>query len=81
LSLKSYLGHTQGACGALETAAVIMTLREQRLPGNRNLSSPDPACPIRLAGPSTEAITARAGLKISFGFGGHNTALVLKAAD
>ncbi len=81
VSLKSYIGHTQGACGALETAAAVMTIREGILPGNRNLATPDPTCPVRLAGPGGAPVDRRAGLKTSFGFGGHNTALVLKAAD
>jgi 3-oxoacyl-(acyl-carrier-protein) synthase len=81
VSLKSYIGHTQGACGALETAAAVMTLRDGRLPGNRNLATPDPACPIRAAGRKTESIDRPAGLKTCFGFGGHNTALVLRAAE
>lgn len=81
LSLKSYIGHTQGACGALETAAAVMTLLEGVLPGNRNVRRADPACPIRLAGPQAEPLTRKAGLKTCFGFGGHNTALVLKAAE
>ena len=78
-SLKSFFGHTQGAGGALETVAAIWTLREKRMPGNRNLGTPDPGCPIRLAGPGPEPVDKPAGLKICFGFGGHNTALVLRA--
>jgi 3-oxoacyl-[acyl-carrier-protein] synthase II len=58
-----------------------MTIREGILPGNRNLATPDPTCPVRLAGPGGAPVDRRAGLKTSFGFGGHNTALVLKAAD
>lgn len=79
-SLKSYFGHTQGACGALETAAAVLTAARGIMPGNRNLVEPDPACPVRLAGREPLEIRRPAGLKTSFGFGGHNTVLVLGGA-
>lgn len=79
VSLKSYFGHTQGACGALETVAAVQTIVEGLLPGNRNLTEPDADCPIRAADRDTTPIGLKAGLKTSFGFGGHNTALLLRA--
>jgi 3-oxoacyl-[acyl-carrier-protein] synthase II len=81
VSLKSYFGHTQGACGAMEAVAAVKTVMEGVLPGNRNLEEPDPDCPIHPAGRHAAPVRLRTGLKTSFGFGGHNTALVLGPSE
>jgi len=80
-SNKSFFGHTLGACGALETAVTLMALEKGLIPPNFNLVTPDPDCPVRLAGREPEAMEGSVALKNSFGFGGGNAVLVLAGAD
>ena len=76
---KSMIGHLLGGAGAVESIAVVESLREQKLHPSINLDELDPAFPIA---PVTEARSAelRYALKISAGFGGHNCALVFERA-
>ncbi len=79
---KSMLGHTLGAAGALETIATIQTIRTGTVPPTINLADPDPAGEGMDLTPNTatrrEVVTA---LSNSFGFGGQNTALILRRWD
>ncbi|MDR0435915.1 MAG: beta-ketoacyl-[acyl-carrier-protein] synthase family protein [Propionibacteriaceae bacterium] len=75
---KSMTGHLLGAAGALETFATAMALHTRTVPPTINLATPEPGLDIDVA------ITGRtlpsgplAALNNSFGFGGHNTAIVL----
>jgi len=77
-SNKSFFGHLLGACGVVETAAVVLGLETGRVPGNRNLENPDPKCDLHLVGKESMDIDAPVALKNSFGFGGHNAVLVLR---
>lgn len=74
--LKALLGHTLGACGAVETALLAMALRAGLLPGSAGCTQPDPALG---AAPQLLPQAARPGsyLLNFFGFGGNNCALVL----
>jgi 3-oxoacyl-[acyl-carrier-protein] synthase II len=78
-SLKSYLGHTLGACGAIESWASIMMLRDNWYAPTLNLTDVDPACAeldyIRGSGRelSTEYVMSN-----NFAFGGINTSLIFK---
>lgn len=77
---KSILGHGLSAAGTIEVAAVLMQMQEGRLHPTRNLVRPiDPG--FDWVGP--EAVDHRIGhaLKLSFGFGGANAALVIGAPD
>lgn len=77
---KSILGHTLGACGALETAAALLALRNGFAPPIANLRRTDPDCGMDLAGRHGITRDIRVLLKINLGFGGHNSALVLRSA-
>lgn len=75
---KSSTGHLLGASGVLEAIVTVMSLRTGMLPPTINLD--DPAFPdwdIVTGGP--RRLDARAAISTSFGFGGHNGALVLRA--
>ncbi|MGW4439214.1 beta-ketoacyl-[acyl-carrier-protein] synthase family protein [Streptomyces sp. NPDC004596] len=84
-STKSSIGHLLGAAGAVEAVATVLALRHRQAPPTVGLTTPDPAL-----GPLTHLTTARpltsggpgrpAALSTSFGFGGHNAALVLRGA-
>ncbi|TVQ36328.1 MAG: beta-ketoacyl-[acyl-carrier-protein] synthase II [Spirochaetaceae bacterium] len=76
-STKSYHGHVLGATAGVEAILTIQVLREGVIPANINLFEPDPGLPpIQLP---TEIVEKRvdAALSNSFGFGGHNSSLIL----
>ncbi|MBI3749380.1 MAG: beta-ketoacyl-ACP synthase II [Chloroflexi bacterium] len=79
---KSMLGHTLGAAGAIEAIASILTIRDGCIPPTINLTDPDPQAagldltPNRVAKRRVDAV-----LSNSFGFGGQNTALILRRWD
>lgn len=78
-SLKSYLGHTLGACGAIEAWASIMMLQENWFAPTINLTDPDPACagPDYIVGDGRELRTDVV-MSNNFAFGGINTSLLLR---
>jgi 3-oxoacyl-[acyl-carrier-protein] synthase II len=78
-SNKSMIGHTLGAAGAIEAIVTIQTIREGCVPPTINLEDPDPEA----AGLDIVAGVARRqdvpiALSNSFGFGGQNTALIIR---
>ncbi|SFD72755.1 3-oxoacyl-[acyl-carrier-protein] synthase II [Actinopolyspora alba] len=75
-STKGVTGHTLGAAGALEAAYTALALQHGTVPPTANLTEPDPGIGTELATTARSA-PGRAALSNSFGFGGHNTALVL----
>jgi 3-oxoacyl-[acyl-carrier-protein] synthase II len=77
-SLKGAFGHAMGASGALETVMGVLTLFEGKIPPTRNHIAPDPAVGLNIVGEVREA-AIRVMTKHSFGLGGQNAALVLKA--
>lgn len=77
---KSGTGHLLGAAGVLEAMLTVQSLREQVLPPTLNLDhSQYPEWDI-VAG-QARPVLARTGLSSSFGFGGHNGAVVLRACN
>ncbi|MBI5394435.1 MAG: beta-ketoacyl-[acyl-carrier-protein] synthase family protein [Verrucomicrobia bacterium] len=77
-SIKGAVGHMQGACGAAEVAACCMAFRDNMLPPTLNLEFPDPACDLDFVANKPRHTQVNLILKNSFGFGGRNTALVLR---
>jgi 3-oxoacyl-[acyl-carrier-protein] synthase II len=79
---KSMLGHTLGAAGAIEAIASILTIRDGCIPPTINLTDPDPlAAGLDLTPNRATERQVRTVLSNSFGFGGQNTALVLRRWD
>ncbi|MBO4648519.1 MAG: beta-ketoacyl-[acyl-carrier-protein] synthase family protein [Lentisphaeria bacterium] len=76
-SLKGHLGHTLGASGALELAAVHGMMRENLVLPTRNLETVDDCAGIRLPR-TTEEHPVRVCLKNSIAFGGVNASLVCR---
>ena len=78
-SLKSYMGHTLGACGALEAWITIEMMREGWFAPTLNLDNPDPRCAeldyIRGTGRELETEYVMSN---NFAFGGINTSLIFK---
>jgi 3-oxoacyl-[acyl-carrier-protein] synthase II len=87
-SLKSAVGHMQGAAGSVEAIATLLTLRHRIAPPTLGLEQPDEeldldyvplrARPLR-AVQSEGMSTSNVGLTNSFGLGGHNACLVMRA--
>lgn len=82
-SSKSYLGHLLGAAGAVEAVATVQALRYATAPPTVGLREPDeqlgPLMHVLSARPLTEGGRGLVGVSTSFGFGGHNAVLVLRA--
>ena len=74
---KSMIGHLLGGAGAVETIAVVCSLRDQRLHPSINIDELDPELVIEPVREQRHA-DVRFAAKCSAGFGGHNCALVLE---
>ncbi len=78
-STKSMTGHLLGAAGALESVATILALHERVVPPTINLEDPEDVG-LDLAAKRRELPPGDiAALNNSFGFGGHNVALVFRS--
>ncbi|APG06284.1 beta-ketoacyl-ACP synthase II [Luteibacter rhizovicinus DSM 16549] len=79
-SMKSYVGHTLGACGAMEAWWAIEMMRGGWFAPTINLDAPDPECaPLDyLTGEGREIRTGYV-MNNNFAFGGINTSLIFKA--
>ncbi|MBC8034810.1 MAG: beta-ketoacyl-ACP synthase II [Chitinophagaceae bacterium] len=79
-STKSMTGHCLGAAGAIEAIACIMSLNEDIVPPTINHFNDDPELDPRLNFTFNKAQkrTIRAALSNTFGFGGHNAAVIVK---
>ncbi len=78
-SLKSYLGHTLGACGALEAWLTIEMMRAGWFAPTLNLTTPDPRCaPLDYIAGEGRVLEADHVMSNNFAFGGINTSLVFR---
>lgn len=80
-STKSMTGHLLGGAGALEALVCILAIRHGMVPPTINYQDPDPECDLDFVPNRARRVTVRAAMSNSFGFGGHNVALVLTAPD
>ena len=77
-SNKSMIGHMLGAAGAIEFIASILTIRNGIVPPTINYEHPDPECDLNYTPNKAVKKDVRTAMSNSFGFGGHNVALVVK---
>ena len=77
---KGSLGHLLGAAGAVEAIATVLAVREGLVPPTANLADPDPDIAQDIVAGEARKITLEAAVNDSFGFGGHNVALVVTPA-
>jgi 3-oxoacyl-[acyl-carrier-protein] synthase II len=77
---KSMSGHLLGAAGALESIATILAIRDGVAPPTINLDDPDDGLDLDVAAHKARHMDIPAALNNSFGFGGHNVALVFTRA-
>ena len=76
-SIKGAIGHLIGACGAVEAASVLMALRQQIIPPTIHYT-PDAHCDLDYVPNVARERVINAAICDSFGFGGHNAAILLK---
>lgn len=78
-SMKSYVGHTLGACGAIEAWWLIEMMRRQWFAPTLNLEQIDPACAeLDYIAGTGRNLDIEYAMSNNFAFGGINTALVFK---
>lgn len=77
-SIKSMIGHTLGAAGAIEAAATVLTLKHGIVPPTINYEFPDPDCDLDYVPNKAREVTIQLALNNSFGFGGTNATTVFR---
>ncbi len=80
-TLKSYTGHTLGACGAIEAVMTVEMMRHRFFAPNLNLVTPDPRCGEHdfIMGAGRE-LDVEYAMSNNFAFGGVNTSLIFRRA-
>ncbi len=73
---KSMTGHLLGAAGAVEAIATLLAVRHGLVPPTRNLENPDDDIDLDIPVLQPRKVSISAAVSDSFGFGGHNVALV-----
>jgi 3-oxoacyl-[acyl-carrier-protein] synthase II len=76
-STKSQLGHTLGASGGIELVVTIKALVHGVIPPTINLTHPDPACDLDYTPNTPRERRFTYAMSNSFGFGGHNAAVIV----
>lgn len=81
-SIKSMLGHSMGAAGAIEFMATVLAIESKMIPPTTNYEEKDPECDLDYVTEGARAIGGPAPLRTaisnSFGFGGNNAVLVAR---
>ncbi|QIY81744.1 beta-ketoacyl-ACP synthase [Chromobacterium violaceum] len=78
-SLKSYMGHTLGACGALEAWMTIEMMRDGWFAPTLNLTEVDPRCaPLDYISGEGRRLETELAMSNNFAFGGINTSLIFR---
>ena len=78
-SIKSYTGHTLGACGSLEAAMLVKSLQTGWYPPTLNLRRVDPACAeLDYVAGEGRRLDIEYAMSNNFAFGGVNTSLIFR---
>lgn len=77
-STKSMLGHLLAGAGAIEAAICAKAIEEGVIPPTINLHDPDPECDLDYTPLVAQKADVRVTLSNSFGFGGHNSCIMLR---
>jgi len=80
-SIKSMIGHTLGAAGAIEGAATILSVKHGVVPPTINYENSDPDCDLDYVPNKARELLIQFALNNSFGFGGTNATLVFRRYD
>ncbi|MFA4985083.1 MAG: beta-ketoacyl-ACP synthase II [Candidatus Brocadiia bacterium] len=80
-STKSMIGHLLGASGAVELIISMLAIRNSVIPPTINYREKDPECDIDCVPNTPRQGKVRIAISNSFGFGGHNACLAVKAFE
>ncbi len=80
-SIKSMIGHSLGAIGAIEIAACALVIQRGVIPPTINYSTPDPECDLDYVPNTARKQTVDVLISTGSGFGGFQSALVLSSAQ
>ncbi len=80
-STKSMTGHGMGATAAMEAIFSLLAIRDGILPPTINLTEPDPELDLDYVPNIAREVPVKMVMSNSFGFGGHNAALIVKAYE
>ncbi|MEV7616915.1 beta-ketoacyl-[acyl-carrier-protein] synthase family protein [Streptomyces sp. NPDC089799] len=80
-SIKSMVGHSLGAIGAIEIAASVLAMEHHVVPPTANLHAPDPECDLDYVPLVAREHRTDTVLTVSSGFGGFQSAMVLARPD
>ncbi len=78
-SIKSMVGHLIAAAGAVELITCVLAIRDGVVPPTINYANPDPNCDLDYVPNAARKSPVRACLSNSFGFGGQNDTLIIRA--
>src|SRR5262245_23100793 len=77
-SIKSMVGHCLAAAGAIEAAALAMSIARKVVPPTVNYREPDPECDVDVVANHARDEAVTCGVSTSLAFGGNNAALVMR---
>ena len=80
-STKSMTGHLLGAAGAIEAGLTLLAMRDQIIPPTINIDNQDPECDLDYCANVARKAKIKVAMSNSFGFGGTNGSLILKAFE
>jgi len=80
-SSKSMVGHLLGAAGVVEAIVCVKTIQEGIIHPTINYEYPDPECDLNYVPNVARRADVKIALSNSFGFGGHNATVILKAFE
>jgi len=77
-SLKSLIGHPQGACGAAGIATTLLAMRDNVVPPTLNVDEPDPECDLDYVRAAARPMDVEYAVANCIAFGSKNSAIVLR---
>jgi 3-oxoacyl-[acyl-carrier-protein] synthase II len=80
-SVKSMVGHCLGASGAVEAAVLALTVARGVIPPTIHHDRTDAECPINIVSKEARETRVRCGVSTSLGFGGNDSAIVVRSFD
>lgn len=77
-SVKSLIGHPQGACGAAGIAATLLAMRDGIAPPTKNVEEPDPECDLDYIAEGARRMDIEYAVANCIAFGSKNSAIILR---